>query len=258
MAAEKIKTKELDTLGWMTTFTNLMILLLAFFIVLVTLGTIDQNKKQKAFASLLGSFGFKTGGQSILGSEDATDITMAGTPMVKGETAFENLNNITLANGLQSEIKIQKEAQRIIIAIDSRVLFNFRSNKIQQKSVKFLSELSDFLKNGQGLIELRGYTDPAETILDPDPTRKAVYLSIKRSLAVMHFFIDNAKIPANRIVAHGFGSRPPLNKRNTQKMKEGSGGVNIIIDSRQELPHRLKRVKKSGGLLDYKGFLFKH
>ena len=252
----KKKMKEQDTLAWMTTFTNLMILLLAFFIVLVTLGTVDQNKKQKAFNSLFGSFGFKTGGQSILGSREGSDVTMPQTPMKKEGIAIENLKNITLANGLQSDIKIQKEAARIIIAISNRVLFSFRSNKIQQKSVKFLSELSDVLKNGPGLIELRGYTDRAETILDPEPARKSIYLSIKRSLAVMHFFIDKAKIPANRIVAHGFGS-PPLNKGRMQKMKKGSGGVSIIIDSRQELPYSLRRVKKRGGLLDYRGFLFK-
>ncbi|MFH1489003.1 MAG: OmpA family protein, partial [Pseudomonadota bacterium] len=112
--------------------------------------------------------------------------------------------NIALSNGLESDVKIGQEVDKKVITISDRVLFAYRTNTISKDGVRFLTPLSRILKQGSGLIQLRGYTSNEETILSPDPSGESMYLSVKRALAVLHFLIDIGKIPANKIVAHGF------------------------------------------------------
>ncbi|MBW1912395.1 MAG: OmpA family protein [Deltaproteobacteria bacterium] len=256
MSRRKTEVKGPDSNAWITTFTNLMILLLAFFIILVTMSVADKKKKHVAMNSVLGSFGFKPGGQAVIGSNSGSDITMGEAPIEQEDVDLEQLQNITFASGLESDVRIRREVGRIIITLSNRVLFDKGSSKIPQEGVRFLSDLSGVLKEGPGLIELRGYADYTETVFEPDPANTSMYLSTKRALSVFHFLVDKGKIPAERIVAHGFGM-PIKGRGSLKKKKEWKGQVEIIVDYRQEIPYRLRVHKKRERLLDYKGFLFK-
>lgn len=256
MSKIKKEVSEQDTNAWITTFTNLIILMLAFFIVLTTMAVVDQRKRRMAMNSLLGSFGFKSGGQAVIGANTGSDITMGDAPLLEEEVELDKLRNITFANGMESNVNIKKELERIIIIFPNSVLFDKGSSKIPQRNVRFLSELSAVLKEGPGLIELRGYSDHMETVFEPDPVNTSIYLSTKRALSVLHFLVDKGKIPAKRIVAHGF-TTPFKEKRSVKEKKEWEGQVEIIADYRQKIPYRLRVHKQKEQLLDFKGFLFK-
>lgn len=253
---KKKQESKLKSNAWITTFTNLMILLLAFFIVLVTLSTADQQRRRLGLNSLFGSFGFKTGGQAVIGSDAGGDITMGEAPIMEEEVELKKLQNVVFSNGLESDVEIRKEAEKMIITLGKRVLFAKGSSRVPQDSIKFLSDLSEILKDGPGLIELRGYADKAESILDPDPLKKSVYLATRRALAILHFFIDKGKIPTDRIVAHGF-VKPLMKKEDSMVKKKWRGEVEIIADYGQKIPYRLRVPKYRERFLDYKGFFFK-
>ena len=158
-----MKKKKQDTAvnneSSLVVFTNLMILLLAFFIVLVNLSTTEEHKKQAALNSLFGSFGFHSGGLSPVGSSEGMDITMPDAPIFKDDIKVETLQNIAAANGLSSDVEIRRAPEKIVLTLGDRILFKKGSFTISRKSMKFLKEISEFLKDGQGLIEIRGYTD---------------------------------------------------------------------------------------------------
>ncbi|MFC1534239.1 flagellar motor protein MotB [Thermodesulfobacteriota bacterium] len=245
-----------DTNSWITTFTNLMILLLAFFIVLVNLAIIDQKRRRVALNSLFGSFGFHPGGRSAIGESSGSDITMADSPMVKGKIELEQLQNIAIANGLESEVDVKREPEKIVITLSDRVLFDKGSSVLPEKSTSFLSDLSYLLKESSGLIELRGYADQVETVFQPDPLRSSLHLSTKRSLAVLHFFAEKSKIPVSRIVAHGFGI-PTMGNKSQKGKRKWQGQVDIIVNYKEKIPYRLRINNQADRILDFKGFLFK-
>lgn len=237
-------------------FTNLMILLLAFFIVLVNLATTDNNKKHAALNSLFGSFGFHAGGMSPIGTSESKDITMPDSPMQKEDLYVETLQNIASVNGLGSEVEIRKEPEKVVLTLGDRILFAKGSSVIPGESTKFLMEVSRFLQDSEGLIELRGYADKKETLFEPDPENAALYLSIKRAMAVLHFFLEKGGIPADRLVAHGFGTNDD-GEENLAGKREWRGKVDIIVGHKEEIPYRLRVDRLRDGIIDFKGFLFK-
>lgn len=256
MRKKRREKSEGDKNSWMVTFTNLVILLLAFFIVMVNMGVPDSTKKRQALNSLFGSFGFKPGGQAVIGSPSGTDITVSDAPMIKEDADLSKLQNIAVSNGLGSDMLLKKEAEKIVIILSNRVLFDKGSARMLEDGFGLLADLSHVLKLGPGLIELRGYADYAEALFEPDPQVASMYLSTKRALTVLHYLVDKGKIPTHRVVAHGFGI-PSKEKEDFKGKRRWQRQVEIIVDYKQKIPYRMRSSKKWNRSLDFKGFLFR-
>lgn len=252
MGVKKKINTTLDSNAWMSTYTDLMILLLTFFVLLLSLSTIDKKRKRLALNSLVGAFGFKPGGQSILGNPKGINITTGSSPLVEEDIQFERMRNVALKHGLQSDLTMNTQLDRTVIVLKNKVLFEHKSSELMEENKKFLSEIVAILKEGEQLIELRGYCDSSETILDEDPYRSSMILSSKRAIAMFDFFVEQGLSPGD-IVAHGFGlnysgksNKPSLNRQ-----------VEIILDYREKVPYKMRKQREKGGFLDFKGFFFR-
>ena len=256
MANKKKEEAKINTNAWMTTYTDLMTLLLTFFVLLLSLSIIDQERKLEAINSLVGAFGFKPGALSIMGEPKGLNITLGSAPMRKEEISFEQLRNIALKNGLETDLTMIKEQERIVINIDERVLFESGSSEINPKSRAFLTEFSGVLREDGSRIEMRGYAANSEIVFDQDPFKRSMILSSKRAFAVYKFLAFQGEIPLERMVAHGFGV--PNTRTGSEKSKSlRHRQVTIILDYRDRVPYHMKRRKEKGSFLDFKGFFFR-
>ena len=242
----------------MTTYTDLMILLLTFFVLLLSIATITDEKKRVVLNSLIGAFGFKPGAHSIIGAPKGLNITIGGAPIEKRDIDLQKLRDIALRNevDLSSDMVISKEQRRTIISLSNKVLFKEGAHQIEPDSLVFLGKLAEVLRSGPKLIELRGYASHSEAVFDPEPLKRSTFLSSKRALAVYHFFREKGEIPAERMVAHGFG----IDDKGAGKSKSKRGlvrHVEIILDYREKLPYELRKRREGGSMLDFKGFIFK-
>ena len=256
MAKKKKEEAKINTNAWMTTYTDLMTLLLTFFVLLLSLSIIDQERKLKAINSLVGAFGFKPGALSILGEPKGLNITMGTAPMRKEEISFEQLRNIALKNGLETDLTMIKEQERVVINIDEKVLFDSGSTEINPKNIAFLTEFSDVLREDGSRIEMRGFAANSEIVFDQDPFMRAMVLSSKRAFAVYKFLAFQGKIPLERMVAHGFGV-PNTGTGSPNDKSLHRRQVKIILDYRDRVPYHLKSRKEKGSFLDFKGFFFR-
>jgi chemotaxis protein MotB len=256
MARSKKAENKINTNGWMTTYTDLMTLLLTFFVLLLSLSVIDSRKKRDALNSLVGAFGFKSGAQSVIGSAKGINVTVGSAPLSKEEVNFESLKNISFKNGFESEMMVTREGERIIIALSNKVLFRPESDELDERRLAFLSELADVLREVPRLVELRGYADPTEMLLDPEGFKKRMLLSSRRAHNAYKFFETRGDVDPGKMVAHGFGTVPPM--RASPGEKSGfNRQVEIICDYRAKIPRALRDGRGAKGfLVDFKGFLF--
>ncbi|MFC1821675.1 flagellar motor protein MotB [Thermodesulfobacteriota bacterium] len=256
MAKDSKEGPQLDPNSWMTTYTDLMVLLLTFFVLLLSIAVVDVTRKKIALQSLLGAFGFKPGGQSIMGSRKGLNVTLGAAPLKKEAVDFENLRNVALRHSLKIDMTISKVRDRTVIVLSDRILFKPRSSELEPKSLKFLEETAKILREGPQRIELRGYAANGETVLESDPQKEAMYLSTKRAFSVFRFFHDKGGIPAQKMFAHGFGlnrNRKKKDKKSTQINRQ----VEIILDYHEEIAKSLAKPKNKDSVIDFKGFLFR-
>lgn len=255
MAQKKKTNITLDTNSWMSTYTDLMILLLTFFVLLLSLSTVDKRRKRLALNSLVGAFGFKPGGQSILGQAKGMNITTTSAPLVEEEVQFERLRNVALKHGLKSELSMSKQLERTVLILNNQVLFDTESAVLKEENREYLADLAEAIIDGPRLIELRGYVDSSECVMADDPYKTSMLLSSKRVVALFDFFIKQG-VPPERIVAHGFGLNYP-GKVKGSKESYLNRQVEIILDYRESVPFHLKKPARRKGLLDFNGFIFR-
>lgn len=239
----------------MITYTDLVTLLLTFFVLLISMSVIAEEKRVAALSSVIGAFGAMPGGNSGIGSPKGENFTDRSAPMESEKLDLERMRNLVSKNGLQSEMSVVREEERIIISLNDRLVFRPKSSRIDPERIRFLNDLKDVLTGSSSRIELRGYADPAETVLDPDRLKPALMLSARRALAIFHFLADGGEIPTERIVAHGFGNLPAENTAPSD-LHQRNRQVQIIMDYREKLPFRLTKPAKNP-FLDFKGFFFK-
>ncbi|MGD9162019.1 MAG: flagellar motor protein MotB [Desulfobacteraceae bacterium] len=252
MSKKKKIIYTLDTNAWMSTYTDLMTLLLTFFVLLLSLSSIDKKRKRLALNSLVGAFGFKPGGQSILGKPKGVNITAVSSPLVEEDVQFERLRNVALKHGIQSDLTMNKQLERTVIVLKNKVLFKHNSSELEKESTGFLSEITEILKEGHQMIELRGYSDSSESILEADPYKYSMILSSKRAIAMFDFFVEKGLTPGD-IVAHGFG----LNYPGRSKEPALNRQVEIILDYREKIPFNMRKKTAKDSFLDFKGFFFR-
>ena len=257
MANRKKKEEgSISTNAWMATYCDLMILLLTFFVLLLSLATIDKKRKRLALNSFVGAFGFKPGAQSVIGNPKGLNITVGSAPMVKENIQFERLRNVALKHGLKSELSMSKQIERTVLSISNKVLFAPGEYSISTESSDFLLELANIIKDGPKLIEIRGYADHSETIFEKDPFSYSMHLSSKRALAVFSLMREKGEIPAGIMVAHGFGMNLD-GDGGSSKDSEMTRQVELIIDYSEEVPYHLKKPAKTKNFLDFDGFFFR-
>lgn len=255
MAIKKKINYTLDSNAWMSTYTDLMTLLLTFFVLLLSLSTLDKSRKLAALSSLVGAFGFKPGGQSILGKEKGVNVTTGTAPINPEDVQFERVRNVTLKHGLKSELTMSQQLERTIISIKDNVLFKHKSSVLVAEKEGFLSDLAEVLKDGNQMIELRGYCDPSEYVMEKDPNKESMFLSSKRAIAMFDFFVEEGIAPGD-IVAHGFGQNflGTSKKGNESYMNRQ---VEIILDYREKVPFNVRNQGGKKEFLDFKGFFFR-
>lgn len=255
MAKQKEEQPQ-NTNSWITTYTDLMTLLLTFFVLLISMSVVDPNRQRVALNSLVGAFGFKPGGHSVIGIKKGMNITVGAAPLQKEQVDFERLRNITFRNGLQADVKVQTEGEKIVISLNNKVLFDKDSTILSTAGKSYLDQLVPVLKHVPGLVELRGYTDPTEVLFSKNKLKKAAILSTKRALAVFKYLMKKGLF-YKKMVAHGFGVKP--RKVTAIKGVENfNRQVEIICDYRASIPYRVKAgEKRKSYYLDFKGFLFK-
>ena len=250
---QKIETK-VNTNVWMTTYTDLVILLLTFFVLLVSMSVITDEKRLTALSSVTGAFGFRPGGKSVIGSTRGSESTVGSAPMKREEADFQKIN-LGLKNALETDMTVVKEEERIIITLSNKVLFKPGSSHIDPDGSGFLSDLGGILKESPSRIELRGYSDFSESVLDPDPLKASMILSTRRALAIYRFFREDGGISPERITAHGFGLTA-AGRGSVKEKHEFNRQVEIILDYKEQVPYRFKR-QRGDSTLDFKGFLFR-
>ncbi|HIP30511.1 MAG TPA: flagellar motor protein MotB [Sulfurospirillum arcachonense] len=212
--------------GWLAAFGDLMSLLLCFFVLLLSMSTMDAKKIQEAIGSLAGALSVLEGGTKTEISRErqqqATPIESSDetTNMVKTaelKKAITEINEMLKTSG-GPEIQIEEAEDGFIIRLPDGLLFKPGSAIIQNAdAILFLKRIALIIKKLPENLHLnaRGHTD----INPPDsssPFKDNWELSTARAVSVVKELIKN-RIDPRKISASGKAEFDPITSNATQE-----------------------------------------
>lgn len=259
MAKKKPEDPPQGSPAWMATFSDLMNLLLCFFVLLFSMSTVDAQKFELVAASFADTFSiFTAGGKSIgegilisNGVSQLSNLDKYVTSMGKSaedekkddadplkeyndqalaasEELAELIEEALEESDLGEEIGVEFNSQYVLLTMNGALLFDSGDAKLKSESMPMMAQIAKILERyADGIIEVEGHTDNV-------PMNGAKYsnndeLSSARAISVFKYLIDNTTIEPSRIKHSGRGEYCPVADNSTAEGRALNRRVEIKI-----------------------------
>lgn len=235
--------------AWMATFSDLMTLLLCFFVLLFGMSSLDTSKFQAFINSFQGSMGILDGADvlmntaGMLGSgidsqpEEITISDIEIENIEQYEAIQEEMENVKDAleeflesQGLENKVTVEQDGEEVVLTFEDFMLFDSGQALIKQDALDVLSTIGAELNKYLG----EGYVGRAEGHTDNIPINSTIFpsnweLSASRAIAVAKYLINNADIAPASLSAEGFGEFYPIATNDTPEGRAANRRVEIKI-----------------------------
>ncbi len=224
---------------WMTTYGDMMTLLLCFFVLIVSFSEIKKEDEfQAVVREIKQAFGIQGGGGKIPVTDDPTLslIKRLDEKRLRQEK-INNKANTTDPGQTGKEAKVTKIREGMLIGAGGRITFEPGSAVL---SGRVMGELADLVESAkirgtENILELRGHADALELPEGGNGVFDDAWdLSAARSKAVFAYMStpqpDGLGLHADRFRLSANGSREPLNQRAyTTEEAAGNRRVEVLV-----------------------------
>jgi len=216
----------------MATFSDMVTLLMCFFILLLAMSTIDPAKFntvassfQNAFSGVLESF------PNVLITKDVYIPRMGGDQQNK-RMAIDAANKVKTAvkkEGMDEAIKVQVTESGIAIKLADPVGFESGSADLSPQLHGVLRDIAEIINDAPtSLIRVEGHTDNV-------PIRSARFpsnweLSSARALNIVRFMAHTGGVDPSRMSAIGYGEYRPVVPNTTPENRRTNRRIEIYVD----------------------------
>ncbi|PMC35251.1 flagellar motor protein MotB [Bacillus sp. UMB0899] len=230
--------------SWLVPYADLLTLLLALFIVLFAMSSVDAQKFQQIARSLNAAF---TGGTSVLEYPSPTPEAQTEQLNMDKEQSEENIeeaqkrieqqnlqkvqdkiNTYIKENNLESNLQTTLTDEGLMITILNDIFFDSGSADIRSKDVHLAREISELLvMNPPRNIIVSGHTDNVP--INNSDFDSNWHLSVMRAVNFMKILIENDKLDAKAFSAKGFGEYKPVASNDTKEGRQKNRRVEVLV-----------------------------
>lgn len=228
-----------QTPGWLLTFTGLMILIMAFFVYLVTNASLmDERRIRLAIGSLLGTFGMTQAKPDVLGIQESLESAHPGPiPPDRDLAALKEL----LWDDIEEDLQFVSNRFVQIFSVNTAVLFEPGERELLPEGRDFLRQVVPVLRMVEAPVQIAGHAsvlrdesgdDYHATVLDevPDPSWA---LSLFRAMSVYRFLLEQG-VPVENLRMEGLGRFHPRESPQTPQGRRANRRVDFVLDRRNE------------------------
>ncbi|TXC91534.1 flagellar motor protein MotB [Metabacillus litoralis] len=232
--------------SWLVPYADLLTLVLALFIVLFAMSSVDAQKFQQLARAFNSTF---TGGTGVLeypsptpdGELEQLDVQKEQTPDQEAveeaqkrleqenlKTIQEKVNSYIANNKLETQLKTTLTDEGLLITLLNDIFFDSGSAAIRNKDKELANEISELLiMSPPRNIIISGHTDNIP--IKNSEFDSNWHLSVMRAVNFMKILIDNDKLDPKAFSAKGFGEFKPVASNETKDGRQKNRRVEILI-----------------------------
>ncbi len=230
---------------WLLTYSDMITLLLLYFIIMFSMSKTDVNKFEELIQSLGAVFG---GGKPGIVTPELTlsETGIMDRQSMPGQFPAGSKRSYQLAMSFEKTVSALRpaiEARKVRVTLEERGLviilasdFYFKPGdaELSDDTKKTLDTIYPMLRDITNKIRIEGHTDN----MPPTPEKPTVgevskypsnwELSSQRAINVLKF-IQSAGIPTNRLSAAAFAETRPIESNNTPEERAFNRRVDIVV-----------------------------
>jgi len=219
---------------WMTTYSDMVTQLLAFFVILFSISTIDVQRFHLLLSAFRASVGVFERGTSlqrmaVVGSPPvAVAPTFTQSPATQQlQAAYEELSRLVARGELGAGVELVPEERGLVVRVADRVLFDLGKADLRPDAREVLDRVARVLKGLPNPIRVEGHTDDLPIRTERFPSNWE--LSTARATTVVRYLIERHGFEPKRLSAAGYGEYHPLVPNRSAADRQRNRRVDIVL-----------------------------
>jgi chemotaxis protein MotB len=218
---------ELSAPFWLTTFSDMVTLLMVFFIMILSYSTIELEKFKGAVSSMKGALGILDNMKNKVTPEQRTSNNQVEDYREQVNRTIKEINNMLEGEGFSDQIQIEPDGAGVHIRLGDNIMFDVGKAELKPSAFPILHAIAKSVKNNFKQIFVEGHTDNVPIHTAKYPTNWE--LSTARALSVVRYLHFVEGIDASRLAAVGYGQYRPLVPNTTPENRAKNRRVEIYI-----------------------------
>lgn len=210
---------------WLLTYSDMITLLMIFFIMMYVISNVNMQKFQALAAAL----------RVALKGEPTGMFTNAGPSLAPGEGSEamqlsqieKELESYLKQKGLSGLVTVREEERGLVISFQETVLFPRGSAELTPEAKRVIAQVGTILKRVPNYIRIEGHTCDLPINTPQFPSNWE--LSAARAITVLKELIATNQIPPNRLSATGYGEYRPRYPNDSEEHRRMNRRVDIVI-----------------------------
>ncbi len=250
---QKPPEKEVNNERWLITYSDLITLLMIFFIIMYSMSQINAQK----YAAVANSLSLVLSGQamSMLSTQGPSMVQgISGQQVPEGpgkgperqgelQEVKKQIAEFIKAEDLQAEkeqqagkvgvsklsdkITVTEQERGLVISFKDTLLFASGSDELTPRARDIIIQVASSLQNISNYIRVEGHTDDMPINSGRFPSNWE--LSVMRASNVVHVISENGGVPAERLSVIGYGEYRPLVPNDDLISRAINRRVDIVI-----------------------------
>ncbi|AGK95264.1 OmpA/MotB family protein [Clostridium pasteurianum] len=239
---KKKPQEHVNTERYMLTYSDMITLLMMFFIIMYASSNVDATKYKEISDSFKIAF---SGRQTIVGSGNSMDIKNKpnrSSTEYNGQVQNDKTNqaeedrlkqvkqiidDYIKQNNMSTSASTQIEERGLVISIQDTLFFDSGKADVKPEFQKRIVEIGKILNTIDNYIRIEGHTDNV-----PISNYKYVDnldLSTARANAVLRVLENQSNINPKRLASMGYGDQRPVADNNTDAGRARNRRVDIVV-----------------------------
>ncbi len=261
-----IEEEEEEGAAWMTTFADLMSLLLTFFVLLLSFAQMDVVKFRDAMGSLQNAFGYA---YSSDGLQPARPTSFLQYKYEKKDSFFQDplnmpykrrardkieegdknkeilrekertvevkenklilkrVNEIIKKNDIEDSVEAERTGRGVVVRVKGQLFFPSGSDVLKVGAYPLLDDIIALAEEFPYRMSVEGHTDT--TPINTLRFRSNWELSTARAIAALRYIMDSGKISHDRLGASGYADTRPISENKTPEGRQKNRRVEFIF-----------------------------
>lgn len=220
--------------AWMVTYSDLVTLLLTFFVLLLSMANMDPVRFTQASSSLQDAFGMhkepahKEFSIPVLPSQPITPYTPIQQMTI--QKVYDKVKSQIDSLRLNNDVGVLKrDDDSIVLRLNDSVLFERGQSRLLPESYATLRSVADIVRPLPMDMRIEGHTDDV-------PFGESQLgnwdLSVNRAVSVLRFYNQSELMPLDRMSSIGYGKERPVVPNTDEASRARNRRVDFILKLR--------------------------
>jgi len=221
------------TLRWLLTYSDMITLLMAFFIMLYSMSILNLNRFRQVAVSIRSGFGGLVQGQGRSPLAASGQFSIKPSP-IAGDTvgvpwqAVSELQQVVSKSRLEKVVKLRQDERGFVVSlVTDKALFAKGQADLSSGSKKILDAIAGLLKKVPNQVRVEGHTCNLPVASERYPSNWE--LSTARATNVVRYFIEEKGIPADRLSVAGYADSKPLVPNTSESNRALNRRVDVVV-----------------------------